>query len=208
MATKILQLPQLRFLWSVNSVILLSVNKRHFDIHARAANGKTSFSKRIPSGDSKERDVCNNCDFIHYSNPKIATGVIATYSNKIVLTKRNIEPGFGLWCLPGGFLESGESPQDGAIREVWEEIGAEIMVGSLIGVYSVPFIDQIMLYFRGELKNDTFNLGHECQEVQLFEYDEIEWNQIAFNANKKCLKFWENNRDNHAVELFTFRNPK
>eukprot|EP01084_Bolivina_argentea_P038656 71488_1 len=182
-------------------------NKRYFDVYRENGNyaTKTSFSKKIPSGDSKERHVCNHCGFIEYSNPKIATGILATHNNKILLTQRNIDPGRGLWCFPGGFLESGESPHDGIIREIREEIGADIILGPLIGVYSVPYVDQIMLYFRGELKNEIFNLGEECQDAKLFDYNEIQWDKIAFDANKMCLKFWENNQDNNAVEMFTFR---
>ena len=78
-------------------------------------------------------------------------------------------------------------------------------LGSLIGVYSVPVVDQVMMYYRGELKNDNFNLGFECKEAKLFDYNNIPWEDIAFDANKRSLKFWNDNRNNGAVECFTFR---
>lgn len=121
------------------------------------------------------------------------------------MTKRNINPRKGFWCFPGGFLESGEAPEDGAVREVYEEVGVNVILGNLIGVYSVPVVDQVMLYYRGELINDNFNIGYECEEAKLFDYNEIEWDKIAFDANKRSLQFWNNNRNNDAVEVFTFR---
>lgn len=189
----------------VNNIRYLSIYKDNGQCHGHDYTAKAEFTKKIPSGDTKHRHVCNHCGFIYYSNPKIATGILCTYKDKILLTLRNIDPKKGYWCFPGGFLESGESPEDGAIREVWEECGVEIKLGSLIGVYSVPIVDQVMMYYRGYLNNDNFDLGMECQDAKLFNYDDIPWQDIAFDANKRSLKFWNLNKDNDAVECFTFR---
>ena len=96
---------------NLNGIVInnryVAVYRDHGQCHGHDYTAKAEFTKKIPSGDTKHRHVCNHCGFIYYSNPKIATGVLCTYKDKILLTLRNIAPKKGFWCFPGGFLESG-----------------------------------------------------------------------------------------------------
>ena len=175
-----------------------------FQNKGKEYNVEPAFTKKIPFGDDKERHICDHCGMIHYNNPKVVSAVVAAYKDKVLLAKRNINPGKGLWALPGGFLESGEAPEMGAKREVWEEVGVIVDVGELLGVYSVPFIDQVMMYYRGELESDQFDIGIETQEAKLFDFEEIEWETIAFPSHARSVQFWKDNRYNNAVDVFTY----
>ena len=127
-------------------------------------------SKRVPEGDNRERLVCNICDYIEYDNPKIVTGVVAAKNNRILLCKRDIEPQKGLWTLPAGFLELGESPEQGALREASEEANARISIDSLLAIYTITRLSMIQLIYRGELMDENHDLlnsigvGHDTLE--------------------------------------------
>ncbi|MGB1147205.1 MAG: NUDIX domain-containing protein, partial [Alphaproteobacteria bacterium] len=101
------------------------------------------FRREIPEGDHLERSVCDHCNFIDYHNPRVVVGAVPIFENKVLLARRAIEPRKGLWTVPGGFMEKGESLQDGAARETWEECGAKIDVGPLLGMFTVPHISQV-----------------------------------------------------------------
>lgn len=165
------------------------------------------FSKKVPANDDRTRNVCDHCGFVAYSNPKIVAGCIATTKDNksILLCKRDIEPRKGYWCLPCGFIESGESPDGGAIREAKEEANANIVLGKLISVYSVPYIDQIMMYYRAIIENpNEIQALDETQDVKLFEYKDIPWDDIAFSANIKALEYWIDHANDDSVDTFTF----
>ena len=97
-----------------------------------------SFSKRVPAGDNRERRVCDGCCFVDYVNPKIVVGAVATWEDRLLLCKRAIEPRLGYWTVPAGFMEERESVEEGAAREAFEEAGADLEIGPLLGVWSVP----------------------------------------------------------------------
>lgn len=98
------------------------------------------FLKAVPAGDDRERDVCGHCGFIDYKNPKIVVGSVADFGGAILLCRRAIEPRLGFWTLPAGYLELGETVEDGARREAWEEARARIVIDRTLAVYSVPRI--------------------------------------------------------------------
>lgn len=152
---------------------------------------KDNFSRRIPKGDDHERLVCENCDFIHYENPKLIAGAVVTFGDKILLCKRAIQPQKGLWTLPAGFMELGESPMEGAAREAWEEARAKITVGDLLAVYTVKRISQVHMFYRATLDHDTIEPGPESLDVQLFRWSEIPWKFLAFPSVKWALKDFE-----------------
>lgn len=150
---------------------------------------------RIPAGDSRERHVCNSCDTIHYQNPRIITGCLPVYKDKVLLCKRAIEPRREFWTLPAGFMENGESTEDGAIRESFEEALAELHNLNLYCLYSVPEINQVFFFYRSELKHaSAFGVGQESLEVKLFSENEIPWDNLAFYTVVKTLRYYFDDR--------------
>jgi ADP-ribose pyrophosphatase YjhB (NUDIX family) len=136
--------------------------------------------RRTPAGDTHERFVCDNCQTIHYENPKMVIGCIPEWEDRILLCRRAIEPRRGLWTLPAGFMELSETTAQAAAREAMEEANADIEIGELYTLYSLPHINQVYLIYRGRLRNLEFGPGTESLDVQLFLETEIPWNEIAF----------------------------
>jgi ADP-ribose pyrophosphatase YjhB (NUDIX family) len=133
-----------------------------------------------PEGDDRERFVCSNCQTIHYLNPKIVVGSVCTWQDRLLLCRRAIEPRVGFWTIPAGWLENGETAEEGAMREAREEACAEIAIEGLIAVYSIRRIQQVQILFRARLLSPDVAAGPESQEVRLVEWDEIPWNHLAF----------------------------
>ncbi|AMO25623.1 NUDIX hydrolase [Ramlibacter tataouinensis] len=151
---------------------------------------------RVPDdGDTRERAVCPACDTIHYENPLNVVGTVPYWGDRVLLCKRNIEPRWGKWTLPAGFMELGETAAEGAARETLEEAGAQIEMEGLITVLSVPRVSQVHLYFLARLLSDRFDPGHETIEARLFTEDEIPWDELAFKTVKETLeRFFEDRR--------------
>lgn len=143
---------------------------------------------KIPKGDNRERYVCSSCDAIHYQNPKIIVGTIPIYENEILLCKRGIEPKYGKWTIPAGFLELGEKVEEGAIRETLEEANAKVKILNLQTVYSIPRIGQVYLLFLAELIDTYHSPGSETLETEFFSLDKLPWDEIAFSAVKFALE--------------------
>lgn len=144
---------------------------------------------RIPDdGDTKERAVCPACATIHYENPLNVVGTVPYWGDKILLCKRNIEPRFGKWTLPAGFLELGETTAQGAARETHEEAGAQIELEGLFTVINVARVGQVHMFYRARLLSDQFDPGYETIEAQLYAEDEIPWDEIAFRTVKETLE--------------------
>jgi ADP-ribose pyrophosphatase YjhB (NUDIX family) len=143
---------------------------------------------RLPDdGDTRQRAVCPACDTIHYENPLNVVGTVPYWGERVLLCKRNIEPRWGKWTLPAGFMELGESTAEGAARETVEEAGARIEMEDLFTVLSVPRVGQVHLFYRARLLSEQFDPGHETIEAQLFTEDEIPWDEIAFRTVRETL---------------------
>ncbi len=140
----------------------------------------SKFVRRVPEGDDHQRLVCRDCGFIHYENPKVVVGSVATWDDRILLCRRAINPRKGFWTLPAGFLELHESAADGAKREAWEEARARLEIEQLLAVYSIPRISQIQLIYRARLVSPDIAAGPETAELDLFSWDDIPWDEIAF----------------------------
>jgi len=154
-------------------------------------NCGTAVVYRIPDdGDTKQRAVCPACDTIHYENPLNVVGTVPYLGDKLLLCKRNIEPRFGKWTLPAGFMELGESTSEGAARETVEEAGAQFVMGELFTVMSVIRVGQVHLFYLAELTSDVFDPGTETIEARLFSEDEIPWDEIAFRTVKETLEHY------------------
>jgi ADP-ribose pyrophosphatase YjhB (NUDIX family) len=143
---------------------------------------------RVPDdGDTRERAVCPACDTIHYENPLNVVGTVPYWGERVLLCKRNIEPRWGKWTLPAGFMELGETTAEGAARETVEEAGAQFELEDLLTVLSVPRVGQVHLFYRARLLSDRFDPGHETIEAQLFAEHEIPWDEIAFRTVRETL---------------------
>ncbi len=142
---------------------------------------------RIPDGDSLPRYVCTACGTIHYQNPKMIVGCIPEWDGRILLCRRAIEPRRGLWTVPAGFMENGETTFQGAIRETLEEANARVEIDSLYALYNIPHINQVYLLFRARLLDLDFSAGAETLELKLFDEADIPWNEIAFATVRNTL---------------------
>lgn len=147
-------------------------------------------SLRIPATDDRERSVCDSCGHIHYQNPRVIVCALPCHEDKVLLCRRAIEPQYGLWTVPGGFMENGESTLDAAVRETLEEACANISIQELYSLYNVIHINQVHLFFRARLENLDFAPGHESLETRLFSHSEVPWNAIAFPAVASTLRHY------------------
>ncbi|MFL2743164.1 MAG: NUDIX hydrolase [Gammaproteobacteria bacterium TMED222] len=158
-------------------------------------NCSAKVSLKIPEGDNRERYVCDSCNTIHYSNPNVVVGTLPAFEDKILLCKRAIEPRVGLWTVPAGFLENGESLLQGAWRETKEETQAEVDMKEILTIFNIPQINQIYVIYRADIEDNSFGPTSESLDVQLFSYDEVPWEELAFpfvpktiNHYYECLK--------------------
>ena len=157
--------------------------------HCRQCGTKVVY--RLPDdGDTKERAICPNCNTVHYENPLNVVGTVPHWGDKVLLCKRNIEPRWGKWTLPAGFLELNETTAEGAARETDEEAGAQFRLQELFTLLNVPRVGQVHLFYRAELLSDQFQPGTETIEARLFAEHEIPWDEIAFRTVKETLEHY------------------
>lgn len=149
---------------------------------------------RIPPGDTLPRHICDACDTIHYQNPKMVVGCVAEWEDKILLCRRAIEPRYGLWTVPAGFMENNETTAEGALRETLEEAHARVEILSLYTLYNLPHISQVYMLFRARLLDLNFGAGEETLETRLFAETEIPWDEIAFVTVRNTLQHYFNDR--------------
>ena len=161
----------------------------------------TNVELRIPEGDSHLRHVCPQCGEIHYQNPKVIVGCIAEWEQRILLCRRAIEPCYGLWTLPAGFMENGESTTQAALRETYEEACARVSIERLFALINIPHISQVHLFYRARLLDTNFGAGEESLETQLFSEDEIPWHELAFSSVDQCLKAYFGDRRTGRFEF-------
>jgi len=143
---------------------------------------------RIPDdGDTKPRAVCPVCHTIHYENPLNVVGTVPYLGDRVLLCKRNIEPRWGKWTLPAGFMELNETTAEGAARETVEEAGAQFDMQGLFSLVNVARVGQVHLFYRAQLISDQFAPGVETIEARLFLESEIPWDELAFRTTKETL---------------------
>ena len=146
--------------------------------------------KRIPPGDSLPRWVCDACGEIHYQNPKLVVGAVPEWDGRLLLCRRAIEPRYGYWTLPAGFMENDETAGQAALRETLEEAGARIELLAPYSLISVPNVNQVHLFYRARLLDLEFQPGEESLEVTLFEEAQVPWKDVAFRTVGLTLKHW------------------
>jgi len=154
------------------------------------SNCGSAVALKVPAGDTLPRHVCEACGSIHYQNPKMIVGCIAEWENRILLCRRAIEPRSGLWTVPAGFMENGETTAQGAVRETLEEANARVEIGPLYAMYNIPHINQVYILFRARLLDLDFSPGTESLEVRLFDETEIPWDRIAFATVRNTLSHY------------------
>ena len=163
---------------------------------------------RVPPGDNRERAVCDACNTIHYKNPLVVVGCIAEHEGKVLLCKRAIEPRYGYWTVPAGFMELGESLAEGAARETLEEACATVEIGHLFASIDVVDAGQVHMFFTAKLVSDIAP-GSESLEVGMFAEEEIPWDELAFSSGRYALtKYFEDRGQNNGVHIHELRRAK
>jgi|TARA_Y200000002_G_scaffold64292_1_gene49307 ADP-ribose pyrophosphatase YjhB (NUDIX family) len=166
--------------------------------------------RKIPEGEDRERDVCPSCHEIFYVNPKVIVGCIPTVGDKVLLCKRAIEPRYGKWTLPAGFMENRETTAEGAAREMWEEAEARAVDMALYRIFDVPHISQVYVFYRCQVLDDQFGAGSESLESKLYSEADIPWDELSFPVVIEMLReFFEDRKtQNFPVRNSTIRYQK
>lgn len=150
-----------------------------------------AFTTRTPPDDTQARAVCDTCGWVAYDNPKIVVGAVVAHEGMVMLCRRAIQPRQGYWTIPAGYLEHGETVQEGAQREAAEEAGADIAVDGTLAIYSISRIGQVQVIFRaGFADGPRFAAGIESLDVQLFSWEDIPWSELAFPSVHWSLHAW------------------
>ena len=161
--------------------------------HCRVCGAATQY--RMPPDDNRDRAICSACGEVHYENPLNVVGTVPVWGDQVLLCRRNIEPRHGMWTLPAGFMELGESTADGALRETIEEAGANVQMQELFSVLNVVRVGQVHFFYRARMLDTTLNPGPESIEARLFREDEIPWDELAFRTVRQTLElFFEDRR--------------
>jgi ADP-ribose pyrophosphatase YjhB (NUDIX family) len=158
------------------------------------SNCGASVALKVPPGDSLPRHVCDACNTIHYQNPRLVVGCIAEWEDRILLCRRGIEPRYGLWTVPAGYMENGETTVQGAARETLEEANARVEVGPLFALFNIPHISQVYMLFRARMLDADFSAGAETLEARLFTETDIPWDEIAFATVRQTLNHYYGDR--------------
>ncbi len=165
------------------------------------------FVRTVPAGDTRVREVCRHCGFVHYVNPKIVVGALVVDAERLLLCRRAIAPRAGYWTMPAGFLEVGETLEEGARREAREEAEADLVLERLLAVYSLPHISQVQIFYLAHLAAPAFAPGPESREVRLFPLAEIPWKTLAFPSVEWTIRAWLSDRKAGVARLHTSPPP-
>ena len=135
-----------------------------------------------------ERMVCTECEFVLFRDPKLAAGTLFQQASKFVLLKRAIEPGYGKWVFPGGFVDWGETVKDAAIREAREEANVDVGIRELIDVYSYPGSPVVVVVYAANILGGDMKAADETLELKTFDPADIPWGELAFPSTRDALK--------------------
>lgn len=168
---------------------MASDNTAHHGDGARFCErcGAALVTRRV---EDRERPVCPACEFVVYLDPKVAAGVIVTLDDEVVLLKRGIEPGMGKWVFPGGYVDRGEQVQAAAAREAMEEVGLEVRIEDLLGIYSYPGVTTVLAVYTGVVVGGNLKGNFEALEVRTYPPGRIPWSKLAFRSTVEALRAW------------------
>lgn len=152
-------------------------------------------TRDTPPDDNRIRDLCTHCGAVHYQNPRNVVGIIPIFGDQVLLCRRAIQPQHGKWTLPAGFMELGETTEQGAMRENQEESGAQIQVQSLFTIIDVPSVNQVHLYYLAQVLAPDLAPGPETLEAEFFDLDRIPWDQLAFRTVSTTLQHYLQDRE-------------
>lgn len=158
---------------------------------------------RVPPGDSLPRHVCGRCETVHYRNPKLVVGTLPAWEDRVLLCRRAIEPRYGAWTLPAGFMENNETVAAAALRETVEESGAHVELGGIFTMISAPQVSQVHVIYHARLLDLDFSPGEETLEIALCREEEIPWDEIAFRTIGMTLKHYFADRRAGRFEFHT-----
>ena len=149
--------------------------------------GQRLTPRRLKPAD-RERMTCPACDFVQYLDPKVAVGtIIRTDDRRLVLVRRAIEPGYGLWVFPGGYVDRGEHIVGAAVREAREESGLIVRIDGLVNIYSYAGTTPIIIVYSATAIGGELCTDEECLEARLFSSGEIPWDELAFRSTRDAL---------------------
>ncbi|MBN9430391.1 MAG: NUDIX hydrolase [Burkholderiales bacterium] len=157
----------------------------------------------VPPGDNRPRYQCAGCGAIHYQNPNLVLGTIPVWEGRVLLCRRAIEPRYGYWTLPAGFMENGETTSEGAERETIEEAGARIAIGELFSMLDVPHVNQVHVFFHARMVDPVCDPGPESLEARLFDEAEVPWESIAFRTVEQTLRWFFEDRRRGQYDIHT-----
>lgn len=154
---------------------------------------------QIPAGDQRQRAVCQRCHFVHYQNPNVVVGAVVIWQAQYLLCRRAIEPRRGFWTFPAGYLECEESTETGAMREAWEEALVQIKLEGLLAVYNLAHLSQVQVLYLASMTRPDYGPGEESLEVQLFDWEQIPWDDLAFPSAHFALRHAQQMRFNPSL---------
>lgn len=160
--------------------------------HCKACGSKVEY--KVPADDNRERATCTACATVHYENPLNVVGTLPVWGDQVLLCRRNIEPRHGYWTLPAGFMELGETTEQGALRETDEEAGARVELQGLFTLLNVARVGQVHFFYRARLLDTAFAPGPETIEARLFGEADIPWEELAFRTVKETLRHYFEDR--------------
>jgi len=148
-----------------------------------------ALERKLLKATEPERLVCSKCGFVFYLDPKIAVGtIIRAMSGRIVLVKRAIDPGYGLWVFPGGYVDRGEPLTAAAIREAREECGLDVRLDGLVNIYSYAGRAPVIIVYAATMMSGELATDDEGLEIREFSLDEIPWDDLAFRSTREALR--------------------
>ncbi len=145
-------------------------------------------AERLLKAGEPKRLVCIRCGFVFYIDPKLAVLALVPYQGGLVMVRRSIEPGYGLWVVPGGFVDVGEKVEEAVVRETQEEAGLLVRVVRLLNVHSYRHSRTVVLSYITEYLAGELAAGDEELEARVFGPTEIPWEEIAFSSTRDALK--------------------
>ncbi len=160
--------------------------------------------ERFIEAEHRTRHQCEACGLIHYLNPRVVAAIIVSHRGRVLLQQRAVEPRAGYWTFPGGFLELGETPEQGAVRETREEVGLGVEPSALLGVYARPEVGIVLIVYLAESPTDAAYVADpESLQVRWFTPADIPWHDLAFDTTEAALRDWTNNHGSQPVVRIT-----
>lgn len=168
----------------------------------------TPLTRRVPPEDNRVRDVCDQCGAVHYQNPRNVVGVVPIFGDRVLLCRRAIEPRYGKWTLPAGFMELGETTAQGAMRETQEEAGAQIELGPLYTIIDVPQAEQVHFFYLARVTSEMLYPGPESSEAAFFRLEDIPWGELSFRTVSTTLQHYVNDASSGVFPIHHYDLPE